>query len=63
MTNQIPAKSDGKLTTSFELVHHVAPDTRTWFPLLSIAYFYKDSNSDKYCTTFHYKSMIGISVG
>ena len=42
MTNQIPAKVDGKLTTPFELVHHIAPGTRTWSPLFSIAYFYKD---------------------
>ena len=39
MMNQIPAKVDGKLTTSFELVHHALPDTRTWFPLFSIVYF------------------------
>ena len=63
MTNQIPAKVDGKLTTPFELVHHVAPDTRTWFPLFYIAYFYKDSESDKDRTTFQYKAMIGIAVG
>ena len=63
MTNQIPAKVNGKLTTPFELVHHVAPDTRTWFPLLSIAYFYKDSDNDKDRTTFQSKAMIGIAVG
>ena len=56
MTNQIPAKVDGKLTTPFELVHHVAPDTRTWFPLFSIAYFYKDLDNDKDCTTFQSKT-------
>ena len=55
MTNQILAKVDGKLATSFELVHHVAPDTRTWLPLFSVAYFYKDSYNDKDCTTFQYK--------
>ena len=63
MTNQIPAKVDGKLTTPFELVHHVAPDTRTWFPLLSIAYFYKDLDNDKDHTTFQSEAMIGIAVG
>ena len=63
MTNQIPAKSDGKLTTSFELVHHVAPDTRTWFPLFSIAYFCKNSENDKYRTAFQSKAMIGIAIG
>ena len=41
-TNQIPAKVDVKLTTPFELFHHVAPDTRTWFTIFSITYLYKD---------------------
>ena len=41
MMNQIPSKVNGKLTTSFELVHHIPPDTRTWFPLFSIVFFYK----------------------
>ena len=52
MTKQIPVKLDGKLTTPFEIFHHVAPDTCTWFPLFSIAYFYKDSYNYKDCTTF-----------
>ena len=63
MTNQIPANVDGKLTTPFELIHHVAPDTRTWFPLFSIAYFYKNLESEKDRTTFQSKSVIGIVVG
>ena len=63
MTNQILAKVNRKFTTPFELVHHVAPDTRIWLPLFSIAYFYKDSDSDKNRTTFQYKSMIGIVIG
>ena len=63
MTNQIPAKVGGKLTTPFELVHHVAPDTCTWFPLFSITYLYKDLDNDKDRTTFQSKSMIGIAVG
>ena len=62
MTNQIPAKVDGKLTTPIELVHHATPDTHTWFPLLSISYFYKDSDNDKDRTTFQSKAMIGIAV-
>ena len=52
MTNQIPAKVDRKLTTPFELVHYVAPDTRIYFPLLSVTYFYKDSDNDKDHSTF-----------
>ena len=63
MTNQILAKVDGKLTTPFELVHRVVPNTRTWFSLFSVAYFYKDSDKDKDCITFQSKAMIGIVVG
>ena len=47
MHNQIPAAFNGKLTTPFELVHRVAPDSRTWFPLFSIVYFYKETDTDK----------------
>ena len=36
MTNQIPTKVVGKISTPFELVHRVTPNTRTWFPLFSI---------------------------
>ena len=61
MSNQILAKVEGKLTTPFEIFHHVAPDICTWFPIFSIAYFYKESDSDKYCTTL--QAMIGITVG
>ena len=62
MTNQISAKVDVKLITLFEIFHHVAPYTRTWLPLLSIAYFYKYLDNNKDRTTFQSKSMIGIVV-
>ena len=63
MMNQISAEVNGKLTTSFELVHHVPPDTRTWFPLFSIVYFYKKTDKDQDRTTFQSNAMIGIAVG
>ena len=63
MTNQIPDKIPGKLTTPFGLFHYVAPKTCTWFPLFSIAYLYKELDNDKGCTTFNSKAMIGIAVG
>ena len=62
MTNQILDKVDGKLATPFELVHQAAPYNCTWFPLFSIANFYKDSESDKDCATFQSKAMIGIAI-
>ena len=61
MMNQIPVKVDGQLTTSFELVHRTPPDSRTWFPLFGIVYFYNDKNH--LCNSSQPKSMVGISVG
>ena len=63
MTDQIPDKVDGKLATPFELVHCVTGDTRTWFPLFYVAYFYKDLDSDKDHITFQSKAMVGVAVG
>ena len=63
MHNQIPVAFHGKVTTPFELVHRVAPDSRTWFPLFSIVYFYKETDADKDRENFQAKAMIGIAVG
>ena len=63
MTNQIPAKVNGELTTPFELVHRSAPDSRTWFPLFSVVFFYKDTNKQKDRSSFQSRGMIGIAVG
>ena len=52
MMNQIPSKVSKELTTSFKLVHHIPPDTRTWFPLFSIVFFYKQTDEDQDCTSF-----------
>ena len=61
--NRIPARVNDKLTTSLELVHHVPPETCTWFPLFSIIYFYKAMDEDQDCTSFQSKAMQGITVG
>ena len=53
----------GKFTTPFELVHRTPPDTRTWFPLFSCVYFYKDTDKNKDRSSFQSKAMIGIAVG
>ena len=63
MINHVPVKADGKLTTPFELVHRTPPDSRTWFTLFSVVYFYKDTDADKDRENFESKSMIGIAVG
>ena len=61
MVNQIPIKVDGQPTTSFELVHRTPPDSRTWFPLFGIVYFYNDKNH--LCNSSQSKSMVGIAAG
>ena len=37
MINQVPGRLGRKLTSPFELVHGVKPDSRTWFELFSFA--------------------------
>lgn len=65
MLNMQPGSVNGKLTSPFELVHRVAPDVRTWFPLFSIVYFYKTTDteiaSDR--ANFMANAMVGIAVG
>ena len=63
MMNQISSKVNGKRITSFELVHHVSPGTRTWFSLFSIVYLYKDSDADQDHISFQAKAMQGTTVG
>ena len=63
MMNHILTKVNGKLTTSFEFVHHVLPVTHNWFPLFSIVYFYKTMYDDQDRTSFQSKDMQGIAVG
>ena len=63
MMNMIPGKVNGRLTTPFELVHRCPPDSRTWFPIFSMVYFYHDSDSDKNRVTMQSNAMQGIAVG
>ena len=63
MMNMIPAKVNERLTTSFELVHRVKPDVRTWFPLFSVVFFYKEDDVDHDRNNFESDAMIGIAVG
>ena len=63
MHNMIPGRVNGRLTTPFELVHRCPPDTRTWFPIFSMVYFYKDSDADKSRSSFQSNAMQGIAVG
>ena len=62
MMNQILSKVNRELTTLFELEHHIPLDTRTWFPLFFIVFFYKKTDEDQDSTLFQSKAMIGITV-
>ena len=44
MINQVPGRLGRQLTSPFELVHGVKPDSSTWFELFSIGY--SDHNID-----------------
>ena len=65
MANMSPGTVNGRLTTSFELVHRVAPTVRSWFPLFSIVYFYKSTDTDIASdrASFMANAMRGIAVG
>ena len=63
MMNHIPVKVNGMLTAAFELVHRVPPDTRTWFTLFSIVWFYKDTDANADRTSFQPKGMQEITTG
>ena len=41
MLNQVPGRLGQKLTTHFELVHKYKPDSKKWFELYPIRYFYQ----------------------
>lgn len=47
VSNYLPLKSKGILTSSFELVHHQKPDLRTLFPMFSVAYIDKEYDGDE----------------
>ena len=61
--NQILGKVNCNLTTAFELVHQVPPDTHTWFTLFSFVCLYKNTKKNKDRSTFQGNTMQGISVG
>ena len=43
MINQVPVRLGCKLTSPFELVHGIKPDSSTWFELFSIGFFSHES--------------------
>ncbi len=61
MINQVPGRLGQKLTTPFELVHNVKPDSRTWFELFSIGYFQYQSDHNSR-SKMEDQSLEGIAV-
>lgn len=63
MINQIPGRLGRRLTTPFELVYGVKPDSSTWFELFSVGYFdHKTENSATKSNT-ETQTLAGIAVG
>lgn len=63
MINQVPGRLGRRLTTPFEIVHGIKPDSSTWFELFSIGYFdHKTENSASKSNT-EAQTLAGIAVG
>ena len=45
VSNYLPIRLRGQLTSPFEIVHHTKPDIRSLFPLFSIAYIDKQQDN------------------
>lgn len=65
MLNQTPGRLGRKLTTPYELVHGVKPDSRTWFELFSVGFFAHDTDlaTNEARTTSQAQTIAGIAVG
>ena len=63
MMNCIPGKVHDELTTPFELVHHVPPDSRTWFPLFCVGFFNHTRDGSTARSSFQAQTLEGIAVG
>ena len=63
MMNQVPGRLGRKLTTPFELVHGVKPDSATWFELFSVGYWNQSADSDVLRSKVEDHVLDGIAVG
>ena len=63
MLNQVPGRLCLKLMTPFELVHNSKPDSKTWFELFFIGYFYHDKDNAKSRSKLQAHTLYGIAVG
>eukprot|EP00804_Cyclotella_cryptica_P002399 CCRYP_004096-RA/>CCRYP_004096-RA protein AED:0.22 eAED:0.22 QI:0/0/0/1/0/0/3/0/917 len=63
MINQVPGCLGRKLTTPFELVYGVKPDSSTWFELFSIGYFDHKTEGNAKKSNIQAQTLAGIAVG
>lgn len=63
MLNQVPGRMGSKLTSPFELVYGVKPDSRMWFELFSIGYFPVESKAGEAASASQSQTLDGIAVG
>ena len=63
MINQIPGRLGRRLTTPFELVYGVKPDSSTWFELFSIGYFDHKIDAAASKSNTEVQTLAGIAVG
>eukprot|EP00956_Cyclotella_meneghiniana_P005594 scaffold7180_cov50-Cyclotella_meneghiniana.AAC.3 len=63
MINQIPGRLGRRLTTPFELVYGVKPDSSTWFELFSVGYFDHKIENPASKSNVEVQTLAGIAVG
>jgi hypothetical protein len=63
MLNQVPGRLGRKLTTPFELVYGVKPDSSTWFELFSVGYFDHKTEGSASKSNLEAQTLAGIAIG
>jgi hypothetical protein len=63
MINQVPGWLNRKLTSPFELIHGVKPDSSTWFELFPVGYFKHESEGGEAKSKTQAQTLDGITVG
>eukprot|EP00956_Cyclotella_meneghiniana_P020999 scaffold37679_cov76-Cyclotella_meneghiniana.AAC.13 len=63
MINQVPGRLGRKLTSPFELVHGVKPDSSTWFELFSVGFFPHSSDDGETKSKSQANTLDGIAIG
>eukprot|EP00804_Cyclotella_cryptica_P021434 CCRYP_005776-RA/>CCRYP_005776-RA protein AED:0.13 eAED:0.00 QI:0/0/0/1/1/1/5/0/1584 len=63
MLNQVPGRMGRKLTTPFELVYGVKPDSSTWFELFSVGYFDHKTEGSATKSNMEAQTLASIAIG